>query len=108
LSILQPQTERSTSVNYYVSEEVPSAWDHILSAFITVAKYDIEFNKGVPIEDLRFEVKHGLLLITYKGGSKITDAFAAFAKEISSATCSECALPSTRKIFESPKCDNCY
>ena len=95
-------------MQYYVSEEVPPSWDHIISAFITMAEYDVEFNQGVPIENVEFRVKRGLLAIIYSGGSRITDAFAAFAKEMSSAICSECALPSTRTIFGSPKCDNCY
>lgn len=95
-------------MQYYVSEEVPPSWDHIVSAFITMVEHDVEFNHGVPIENLQFNVKRGLLAITYSGGSKITDAFAGFAKEMSAATCSDCALPSTRAIFGSPKCDNCY
>lgn len=95
-------------MQYYISEEVPSSWDHIISAFITMVEHDVEFNQGVSIENLEFRVKRGLLATTYSGGSKITDAFAAFAKEMSAATCSECSLPSTRRIFGSPKCDDCY
>lgn len=95
-------------MNYSVSEEVPAAWDHIISAFITMAEYDVEFNSGVSIDNVNCSVRHGILAITYSGGSKITDAFAMFAKEMSAGICSECALPSTRRIFESPKCDNCY
>ena len=95
-------------MNYYVSDEVPAAWDHIISAFITMAEYDVEFNKGIPIDDVEFRVKRGLLAITYSGGSKVTDAFAMFAKEMSGSICSECSLPSTRLVFGSPKCDNCY
>lgn len=94
-------------MNYYVSDEVPAAWDHIISAFITMAEYDVEFNNGIPIEELEFRVKRGHLAVTYKGGSKITDAFAMFAKEMSAGICTECALPSTRLVFGSPKCDNC-
>lgn len=93
---------------YSVSEEVPQAWDHIIAAFIAVAEYDVEFNKGIPIEDLQFTVKRGHLAVTYKGGSKITDAFAMFAKEMSAGICSECSLPSTRLVFGSPKCDDCF
>jgi hypothetical protein len=95
-------------MNYSVSEEVPLAWDHIISAFITMVQYDVEFNKGIPIENLEFRVKRGMLAITYSGGSRITDAFAMFAKKMSGAICSDCALPSTRSVFGSPKCDNCY
>lgn len=93
---------------YSVSEDVPTAWDHIISAFVTMAEYDVEFNSGISIDNMECSVRHGLLAITYSGGSKITDAFAMFAKEMSGGICSECALPSTRFIFESPKCDNCY
>ena len=93
---------------YSVSEEVPSAWDHIVSTFITSVEYDVEFNNGVPIEDLEFGVRHGLLAITYSGGSKVTDAFAMFAKEMSASICTECSFPATRRLFESPKCDDCY
>lgn len=95
-------------MNYCVSEEVPAAWDHIISAFITMAEYNVEFNKGVPAEDVRVDIKRGLLSITYSGGDKTTDAFALFAKEMSASICSECSLPSTRKVFGSPKCDDCY
>ena len=93
---------------YSVSDDVPSAWDHIISAFITMAEYDVEFNNGIPVDNLAFEIKRGVLSVTYTGGSKVTDAFAIFAKEMSAGICSECSLPSTRKIFGSPKCDNCY
>jgi len=95
-------------MNYSVSEEVPLAWNHIISAFITMARYDIEFNNGVEIDDVQCSVRHGTLAIIYKGGSRITDAFAMFAKEMSANICSECSMPSTRRIFESPKCDDCY
>jgi hypothetical protein len=95
-------------MNYYVSDEVPTSWDHIISAFVTMVEYDVEFNKGVPIDNTEFRVKRGLLGITYNGGDKITDAFAMFAREMSAGICTECALPSTRVIFGSPKCDNCY
>jgi len=95
-------------MNYSVSEEVPPAWDHIISAFIATVTHDVEFNKGVPIDDLAFSVRHGLLYIAYGGGDRITDAFAAFAKEMSGNTCSECSLPSTIRLFGSPKCDDCY
>lgn len=95
-------------MNYYVSDEVPTSWDHIISAFVTMVEYDVEFNKGVPIDNTEFRVKRGLLGITYNGGDRITDAFAMFAREMSAGICTECALPSTRVIFGSPKCDNCY
>lgn len=95
-------------MNYYISDEVPTSWDHIVSAFITMVEYDIEFNNGIPIENLEFRVKRGTLAITYGGGSRITDAFAMFAKEMSAGICTECALPSTLSLFGSPKCDNCY
>ena len=95
-------------MNYYVSEEVPQAWDHVISAFVTMVQYDIEFNDGEPIDDLEIRVKRGLLAITYSGGSRVTDAFAMFAREMSANICSDCGVPATRKIFESPKCDDCY
>jgi hypothetical protein len=95
-------------MNYSVSEDFPQAWDHILSAFVTTVTHDVEFNKGVPIDDVEFSVRHGLLAITYSGGDRITDAFAAFAKQMSYQTCSGCGIPATRVIFESPKCDDCY
>ena len=95
-------------MNYSVSEEVPLAWDHIIKAFMTMVIHDVEFNDGVAIDDVQCSVRHGTLAIMYRGGSRITDAFAMFAKEMSANTCSECCLPSTRRIFESPKCDDCY
>jgi hypothetical protein len=93
---------------YSISEEVPLSWNHIISTFITMVEYDIEFNRGIPIDDLKFDLKRGLLSVNYSGGSKITDAFAMFAREMSGSICSECGLPSTRAIFGSPKCDDCY
>lgn len=95
-------------MNYFVCEEVPSAWDHIIDTFITMVEYDIEFNNGVPVENLEFRIRRGKLAITYGGGNRTTDAFSMFAREMSAAICTECALPSTRSIFESPKCDDCY
>jgi hypothetical protein len=95
-------------MNYSVSDEVPQAWDHIVSAFVTTVTHDIEFNGGVPIDDIHFSVRHGLLYIAYYGGDRITDAFAAFAKQMSYQTCSGCGIPATRIVFESPKCDDCY
>jgi hypothetical protein len=95
-------------MNYSVSDEVPTAWDHIISAFATMVDHDVEFNNGEPIYNVQCFVKHGLLAITYNGGSRITDAFAMFAKEMSAGICTECSLPSTIRLFGSPKCDNCY
>ena len=95
-------------MNYSVAEEVPPAWDHIIHTFITMVEHNVEFNSGVPIENMQCSVRHGLLSITYGGGDRIADAYSMFAKEMSAAICSECALPSTRLIFESPKCDDCY
>jgi hypothetical protein len=95
-------------MNLSVSEEVPAAWDHIISAFVTAVDHDVEFNKGEPISNVQCFVRHELLAITYSGGSRITDAFAMFAKEMSALTCSECSRPSTIRLFGSPKCDDCY
>jgi len=95
-------------MNYSVSEEVPLAWDHIIDAFRAMVEYDVEFNNGTAIEDVQCSVRHGTLAIIYKGGSKTTDAFSMFAKEMSANICSGCSMPSTRRIFESPKCDDCY
>lgn len=92
---------------YLIHEDVPSAWDHIVAAFITMAEYDVEFNNGIPIDNLEFSLKRGHLAVTYSGGSKITDAFAMFAKEMSAGICADCALPSTRAVFGLPKCDDC-
>ena len=96
------------SMNYLVHNEIPQAWDHIVSAFVTTVTHDVEFNRGVPIDEVEFSVRHGLLYITYLGGDRITDAFAAFAKQMSYQTCSGCGIPATRIVFESPKCDDCY
>lgn len=92
---------------YSISEEVPAAWDHIISAFIIAVEYDIEFNNGVPIDNLEFMIRHGYLFVNYSGGNKITDAFAFFAREMSAGVCTGCALPSTRSVFGLPKCDDC-
>lgn len=93
----------------YVSKEVPTSWEPIISAFVTMSEYDVEFNRGIPVQgEVQFDVHHGLLQITYAGGSKITDAFAMFAREMSAAICCDCGQPASRKVFESPKCDNCY
>lgn len=103
-----PQKTKRSTLQISVSDELPKAWDHIISAFCTMVEYDVEFNKGIPIADVECRLKRNYLSITYSGGSKVTDAFAMFAREMSAATCSDCGLPSTRKIFDSPKCDNCY
>lgn len=94
-------------MQYLISDVVPSSWDSILESFMTMAEYDVEFHKGIPIDNLAFDVKRGLLQITYSGGSKITDAFAMFAREMSGKICAECGAPSSRAVFESPRCDNC-
>lgn len=95
-------------MNYLVSDELPTAWDHIVVSFTNSVAKDIEYNNGVSLDNIEIGVRHGLLSITYSGGDRITDAFAAFAKEMSANTCSGCGLPSTRSIFKSPKCDDCY
>lgn len=94
-------------MNYYISDDVPEAWINIIDTFITVAEYSAEFNGGEPIDNLRAKVRYGKLYITYSGGDRVTDAFAFFAKEMSSATCSECGMPSKRLVFGSPKCNDC-
>ena len=92
---------------YSVSDDVPEYWIPIVDTFITVVEHDVEFNKGVPIDSVNCFIRHGQLMITYSGGSKITDAFAAFAAEMSSQICYECGQPATRFKFELPKCDSC-
>ena len=94
-------------MNYSISDEVTSSWDSIISSFITVVEHDIEFNNGIPIEEVTFEVRRGLLFISYSGGSKITDAFSIFAREMSSTICFDCNAQATRSVFTYPKCDNC-
>lgn len=94
-------------MNYSISDEVPSSWDSIISSFITVVEHDVEFNSGTPIDNLNFDVKRGLLFITYSGGSKITDAFSIFAREMSSTICFDCNAQATRSVFTYPKCDEC-
>lgn len=95
-------------MNYSISDELPTAWDHIVVAFTNSVAKDIEYNMGIPIDNVEVQVRHGLLSITYSGGDRITDAFAIFAREMSANTCSGCGLPSTRSVFKSPKCHDCY
>jgi hypothetical protein len=94
-------------MNYSISDEVPASWDSIISSFITVVEHDIQFNNGTAIDELNFDVKRGLLYITYLGGSKITDAFSMFAREMSSTICFDCNAQATRNVFTYPKCDDC-
>lgn len=94
-------------MNYSVGDEVPEYWDFIISSFITVVEYSIEFNNMPPVNDLKFGVKRGLLFITYSGGDKVTDGFALLAKELSSTICTSCGSHAVWYIFGSPKCDGC-
>ncbi len=92
---------------YSRSEDVPRSWEGIIGAFICSVEHDVDSNKGVPINNLQFGVKRGLLSVNYCGGSKITDAFAFFAREMSGTICYECGAPNTRTTFGTPKCDDC-
>lgn len=95
-------------MNYSVSEDVPPSWDGILSTFITMVQHNVQLNSGVPIDNLSFDVKRGLLSITYHGGDKTVDSYAMFAREMSSTICSECYAPATNHMGGQPKCDNCF
>lgn len=92
---------------YSVSDDTPESWMGIIDSFMVAVDHDVEFNKGVPIDNISCFVKHGQLMINYSGGNKITDAFASFAREMSSHTCTECGKPATRLIFKFPICDEC-
>lgn len=94
-------------MNYSVEDEVPEGWNHIIDAFLTVVDHDARLNNGVPIYDITFRVRHNTLSVAYSGGDRITDHYALFAQVMSTKTCTGCGLPSTRKVFESPKCDDC-
>lgn len=94
-------------MNYLISDEIPSGWESIIDSFVTMAEWEVEFNKGRPIKDLTARVHKGLLQINYGGGSEITDAHARFAREHSSKVCYSCGSLSTRVVFQYPKCDEC-
>jgi hypothetical protein len=94
-------------MQFSIHEDVPEAWTHIIDAFCTVAQYHEDFNGGVPVDDLNAFIKNQKLHLTYSGGDKIIDAFAFFAQEMAANICDTCALPSTRKVFGWPKCDDC-
>lgn len=92
---------------YSIHEDVPDSWLHIVDTFFTVATYNAEFNSGTPIDNVEVLTRNGKLHITYSGGDRVTDAFAFFAKEMSTQICLSCSLPATRNVFGSPKCDDC-
>lgn len=94
--------------SYAVSEEVPNGWNHIISSFIQSADHSQKFGHTPEIYEVEFLQKHANLVINYKGGSEVTDAFALFARTLASKTCTDCGLPSSRLLFGTPKCDNCY
>lgn len=94
-------------MNCLISEEVPRGWESIIDSFLTMAEWEVEFNKGEPIENVSFNVHKGLLAINYQGGNRITDAYARFAREHSTKVCYDCGSPSTRVVFQYPKCDEC-
>lgn len=94
-------------MNYLISEEVPSGWESIIDSFVTMAEWEVEFNKGTPIDCVEFRVHKGLLSITYQDGDKTTDAYARFAREHSTKICYSCGAPSSRVVFQYPKCDEC-
>ena len=50
-------------MTYSISEDVPSSWDPIIEAFITMAEYDVEYHKGIPIDNLEFGMKRGFLTV---------------------------------------------
>lgn len=95
-------------MNYYVSDEVPNGWNHIISSFIQSAEHGQKFGHTPEIDEVEFLRKNGNLFINYQGGDEVVDAFALFARILASKTCTDCGLPSTRQVFDSPKCDNCY
>lgn len=95
-------------MQYSISEDVPTSWDPIIESFLTMSEHSIEFQNSPEIYDINISVRHGLLYINYKGGDIRIDSFAHFAKELSAKFCTECGAVSTRTIFESPKCDDCY
>lgn len=106
-AILVPTIRKSTYVNYYISDEVPEAWNHIIDTFMTMVQWNCEFNNGPEIENVAFTMKRGLLHITYAGGDSSTDLMAHFSREMSSNVCAECGVPATRHVFGSPRCDEC-
>ena len=92
---------------YSVEDDVPAAWDNIITSFITCTEYVIEHNRVPEVYNIKISVKRGLLDINFCGGDKLVDGFAIFAREMSSTICSSCGAPSTRIVFGFPKCDEC-
>jgi hypothetical protein len=95
-------------LNHSVSDEVPEGWNHIIDSFLTVVDHDVRLNNGAPIHDVTFRVRHNTLSVVYSGGDRNTDHYALFAQVMSTNTCTGCGLPATRRVFESPKCDDCF
>lgn len=92
---------------YSVSEEVPTAWNDIIETFLTMAEYSIEFHKSPEVYEVEFLVRRGLLYVNFKGGDHRIDSYALFAKEMSAKICAECGLSATRRVFLSPRCEEC-
>jgi hypothetical protein len=94
-------------MNYLITDEVPEHWNDIIDAFATMSEWEVEFNKGTPIDCVEFRVSRGLLAITYEDGDTITDAHARFAREMSAKICYSCGAPATREVFQYRKCEEC-
>lgn len=92
---------------YSIDSDVPESWDSIITAFITMTEYAMEFHQTPEVYNLSFSLKRGLLDIRYHGGDKRIDHYAELAKELSSLTCACCTEKATRYAFNSPRCDLC-
>lgn len=90
-----------------MTDDIPEAWNPIINAFISATEYAVEFNNVPQVDNMDFIVHRGLLKPLFDGGNSMIDAFAIFAREMSSHICAECGDPATRIQFSSPRCNNC-
>lgn len=92
-------------MNYSVTENVHESWLPLVDAFLACIKIDLS-NNGVPISDLVFDERRNRLHIQYSGGSKLTDAYALMAAELSTKICVNCNRLATATVFGFPVCDD--
>jgi hypothetical protein len=89
---------------YSKDDDIPESWDFIIDIFLDLVR---KSTNEPDIYDVNFRLHRGLLKCEYNGGSKVIDAYALMAREISSNICKECGQTTSERVFGVPLCSDC-
>lgn len=71
-------------------DKIGEGWHPVMDTFADLVMWDMEYNSMPEVIITGVDEKQKSLRIYYNGGNKQTDAYASFAKALSSKICETC------------------